>query len=145
MIKTVRLTSLLPDMPRVLSPKPRLRHGRRHTHLSLPNMYVFSFIMVFALLPHLHPLLTSTALIMYFSRESASVFADYLKSQFSVYQSKALRSRAKGYLSKLRRATCPRESRSCFCSLFSPDKISAAATNFFSFTATGQTKFPIPC
>ena len=40
-------------------------------------------------------------------RESASVYAAYLRSHFSVSQPKALRSRARGYLTELRRATCP--------------------------------------
>ena len=40
-------------------------------------------------------------------RESASVYAAYLRSHFSVSQPKALRSRARGYPSELRRATCP--------------------------------------
>ena len=38
-------------------------------------------------------------------RESASVYAAYLRSHFSVSQPKALRSRARGYLTELRRAT----------------------------------------
>ena len=40
-------------------------------------------------------------------RESASVFANYMRSHFSVSQSKALHRRATGYFSELRRATCP--------------------------------------
>ena len=47
-------------------------------------------------------------------RESASVYAAYLRSHFSVSQPKALRSRARGYLSELRRVTCPVESYSSF-------------------------------
>ena len=43
-------------------------------------------------------------------RESASVYAAYLRCHFSVSQPKALRSRARGYLSELRRATCSEES-----------------------------------
>ena len=39
-------------------------------------------------------------------RESALVYAAYLRSHFSVSQPKALRSRARGYLTELRRATC---------------------------------------
>ena len=49
-------------------------------------------------------------------RESASVYAAYLRSHFSVSQPKALRRRARGYLFELRRATCPMESHSSFCS-----------------------------
>ena len=41
-----------------------------------------------------------------FLRESASVYAAYLRSHFSVSQSKTLRSRARDYLSELLRATC---------------------------------------
>ena len=61
-------------------------------------------------------------------RKSASVFADYLKSHFSVSQTKALRSRARGYLCELCRATCPVESHSSFCSSFSPAEFLAVAT-----------------
>ena len=47
-------------------------------------------------------------------RESASVYAAYLRSHFSVSQPKALRSKARGYLTELRRATCSEESHSSF-------------------------------
>ena len=43
-------------------------------------------------------------------RESASVYASYLKSHFSVSQPKTLSSRARDYFSELRRATCLVES-----------------------------------
>ena len=78
-------------------------------------------------------------------RESASVYAAYLRSHFSVSQPKALRSRARGYLSELRRATCPVESHSSFCSPSLP-------LNFLRLPPTSpyplplaQTKLPIPC
>ena len=64
------------------------------------------------------------------SRELVSVFADYLKFPFSVSLPKALRSKARGYLFELRRATCAEESHSSFCQSFSPDKFQAAAINF---------------
>ena len=67
------------------------------------------------------------------------IFADYLSSHFSVSQPKALRSRR--YLSDLRRATCPDESHSSFCS---PDEFLVAAANLFSSTATGQDKIAYP-
>ena len=51
-------------------------------------------------------------------RESASVYAAYLRAHYSVSQPKALRSRARGYLTELRRATCPVESHSLFCSTY---------------------------
>ena len=77
-------------------------------------------------------------------RESVSVFADYLRSQFSVFQPKALRSRARGYFSELRQATCPEESHSSFCSPFSPAEFLAAASNLSSSTATGPDKVTYP-
>ena len=77
-------------------------------------------------------------------RESASVYAAYLISHFSVSQPKALRSRARGYLSELRRAACPVESHSSFCSPFSPAEFHAAASNLSSSTATGPDKVAYP-
>ena len=77
-------------------------------------------------------------------KESASVYASYLRSHFSVSQPKALRSRARGYLSELRRATCPVESHSSFCSPFSPTEFHAAASNLTSSTATGPDKVAYP-
>ena len=77
-------------------------------------------------------------------RESASVYAAYLRSHFSVSQPKALRSRARGYLTKLRRATCPVESHSSFFSPFSPAEFLAAASNLSSSTVTGPDKVAYP-
>ena len=77
-------------------------------------------------------------------RESASVYAAYLRSYFSVSQPKTLRSRANDYLSELRRATCPDESHSSFCSPFSLAEFLAAASNLSSFTATGPDKVVYP-
>ena len=77
-------------------------------------------------------------------RESASVYANYLRSHFSVSQPKALRSRARGYLTELRRATCLEESHSSFCSPFSPAEFLAAASNLTLSTATGPDKVAYP-
>ena len=77
-------------------------------------------------------------------RESASVYAAYLRSHFSVSQPKALRRRARGYLTELRRATCSVESHSSFCSPFSPAQFHAAASNLSSSTATGPDKVAYP-
>ena len=68
-----------------------------------------------------------------FSKKSTSVFANYLRSHFSVSHSKSLRSRARGYFSELRQSTCPEKSNSSFCSPFSPAKFLAAASNPSSF------------
>ena len=75
-----------------------------------------------------------------YRRELPLVYAAYLRSHFSVSEPKALRSRARGYLSELRRATCPVEPHSSFCSPSSPDKFLAAASNLSSSTATGPDK-----
>ena len=77
-------------------------------------------------------------------RESASVYAAYLRSHFSVSQPKALRSKARGYLTELHQATCPVESHSSFCSPFSPAEFVAAASNLSSSTATGPDKVAYP-
>ena len=77
-------------------------------------------------------------------RESASVYAAYLRSHFSVSQPKVLRSRARGYLSELRRATCSEESHSSFCFPFSSAEFLAAASNLSSSTATGPDKVAHP-
>ena len=77
-------------------------------------------------------------------RESASVYVAYLRSHFSVFQSKALRSRARGYLTELRRATCSVESHSSFCSHFSPAEFHAAASNLSPSTATGPDRVAYP-
>ena len=73
-------------------------------------------------------------------KESASVYAAYLRSHFSVSQPKALRSRARGYLSEVRRATCSEESHSSFCFPFSFAEFLAAGSNHSSSTATGPDK-----
>ena len=77
-------------------------------------------------------------------RELALVYAAFLRSHFSVSQPKALRSRARGYLSELRRATCPVESHSSFCSPFTLAKFLVAASNLSSSTATGPDKIAYP-
>ena len=77
-------------------------------------------------------------------RESATVYAAYLRSHISVSQQKALRSRARGFLSELRRATRPKGSHSSFCSPFSPAEFHAAASNLTLSTATGPDKVAYP-
>ena len=79
-------------------------------------------------------------------RKSASVYATYLRSHFSVSQPKVLRSKARGCLSELRLATCPEESHSSFYSPFSPAEFLAAASNLSSSssTATGPDKVSYP-
>ena len=80
-----------------------------------------------------------------FPGESALVYADYLRSHFSVSQPKALRSRARGYLTKLRQATCPVESHSSLCSLSFPLNFLLLPPTFSPPLPLAQTKLPIPC
>ena len=109
-----RLTSPLLDTPRQSS--PRLRHGRRLAllfHLNL-ILNLCTFFFAISLASSSSPNFPNCSS----PRESASVYAAYLRSHFSVSQPKALRSRARGYLSDLRRAMCFVESHSSFCSSF---------------------------
>ena len=114
-MKLARLTSPLLDVPRQSSPRPRLRHGRRLALLS-PKSNPKS---VHSLLRSIAGSPSSSSSSPNFPncsspRESASVYVAYLRSHFSVSQPKVLRSRARGYLSELRRATCSEESHSSF-------------------------------
>ena len=116
-MKIARLTSLLLDAPRQSLPKPRLRHGRRLALLFHLNLTLD----LYTLLRSIAGSSSSSPNFPNYSspRKSASVYAAYLRSYISVSQPKALRSRARGYLSELCRATCPEESHSSFCSLLS--------------------------
>ena len=118
-MKIARLRSMFHDVPRQ----------------SLPPFCRWHFFLIF----HLFHFPQS-----FLSRESASVFANYLRSHSSVSLLKTLRSRVRGYLSELRRVTCPEESHLFVCSPFSPAKFLAGATNFFFCTATGPDKVAYP-
>ena len=143
-MKIARLTSSLFDVLRLSS--PRRRHGRRLAllfHLNLNPKSVHSLLRSIAGSP------SSSSSSPNFPncsspRESTSVYAAYLRSHFSVSQPKALHSRARGYLSELRRATCPVESHSSFCSPFTLAEFLAAASNLSSSTATGSDKVAYP-
>ena len=82
------------------------------------------------------------------SRESALVYDAYLRSHFLIFHFHfshlALRSRARGYLTELRRATCSEECHSCFCSPFTLAEFLAAAFYLSSSTATGPDKVAYP-
>ena len=140
-VMIARLTSPLLDAPRQSS--PRRRHGRQTTCSSLSPKSVHSLLRSIAGSP------SSSSSSPNFPncsspRESASVYAAYLRSHFFVSQPKALRSRARGYLTELRRATCPVESHSSFCSPFTLAEFLAAASNLSSSTATGPDKVACP-
>ena len=122
-------TSLLPDTPCLSSPRLSTAADMLISHKSSPKS-LHSFLRSVA---------GSSSSSNYSGRESALVFANYLSSHFSVFQPKALHSKALSYLSELRRTTCPEESHS-FCSPFFPIEFFAAATNISSPTATGPDK-----
>ena len=144
-MKIARLTSPLLNAPRQSSPKPRLRHGRRlallsHLNLTL-NLYTLSFALSLA------PFSSSSSPNFpscSSKRESASVYAAYLRSHFSISQPKALRSRARGYLCEVRRATCLEESHLFVCSPLSFAEFLAAASNLSLSSATGPDKVAYP-
>ena len=131
-MKIARLTSLLLDAPRQSS--PRLRHGRRLALLFHPNQTQKLYTLFFAL--SLTLLISPTVLLP----EIGFGLRRLREISISVSQTKILRSRARGYLSELRRATCPVESHSPFCSLFSSTELLAATSSLSPFTDTGPDK-----
>ena len=143
-MKIARLTSPLLDAPR--QSLPSLRHGRQLAllfNLGLTqNLHTLFFALSLAHLPRFPP--TPNFPNCSSPRKSASVYAAYLRSHFSISRPKALRSRARSYLSELRRATCPVESLSSFCSPFTLAEFLAAASNLSSSTATGPDKVAYP-
>ena len=138
-MKIARITSPLLDAPRQSLPKPMLRHGRELALISRPNLTLNLCTLFFALsltvLPHLPPLLTSTTVPS--PRESASVYAAYLRSHFFVSQSKTLRSRARGYLSELRQTSALRRLTRLFALLSIP-------LNFLRLPLTFSRPLPLP-
>ena len=86
MMKIVRLRFPLSEAPRLSWVKSRLRHNRRHRHLSLLNdlKYVYSFFCSVA--GSSTSSLSSPNFPNCFSpRKSALVFTEYLISHFSVF------------------------------------------------------------
>ena len=116
-MKIVGLTSLLPDVLRLSSPRPRLRHGRRLALLPRPNLTLkqctLSFILLLALLP---PLLTFPTVPPARNQLQSSPITCHLI-----------------FLSP-----------SQFCSSFSPNEFLVAASNLSSSTATGPDKVAYP-
>ena len=92
-MKIARLTSSLLDAPRQSLPRPRLRHGRRlaflfHLGLTL-NLCTVFFALSLALLRSIAGSSSSSSSSPNFPncsspRKSASVYAAYLRSHFSV-------------------------------------------------------------
>ena len=146
MMKIARLTSPFLDAPRQSSPRPRLKHCRRLALLLHPNqtrkLYTLFPALSLAFLPCLPPLLTFPNSSS--TRKLASVYAAYMGYHFSVFQPKVLRSRARGYLSELRRATCLQEYHSSFYSPLSSTELLMAASNLSPSTAIGPDKVAYP-
>ena len=103
----IRLTSLLPNASSVIAKAEAWQATCSFLSPKFNPRSVYSF-------------LCSVAGSSSSPRELASVFANYLRPHFSVSQPKAFCSRAKGYLSELCQATCPRQSYLSFCCPFSP-------------------------
>ena len=77
-------------------------------------------------------------------KQSASTYACYLKSHFSVTMPKALRSRAKAYLNNLRHSSCPLDIHSSFCSPFSVTEFHTAIAALSSSTSSGPDRIAYP-
>ena len=67
-----------------------------------------------------------------------------LEVSFFCLSTKVLLSSARSFLSELRRALCPRESHSFFCSPLVPNQFCAAAADLSSSAATGLAKVGYP-
>ena len=142
-IKIIRLTSLLSDMARLSSPRPRLKAWKA----TCPSLFLKSNpkSVCFLLCSVAGSSSSSPNFPNCFPpRESASAFANYLRSHFCISQSKDLHSKAKGYLSELRRAMSPKESCSFFSYPLSPPKFLTTATNLSSSTSNGLDKVTYP-
>ena len=142
-MRIARLTSPLLDASGQSSPRPRLRLRQTTCSSLSPRSNPKS---VHSFFRSIAGSSSSSPNIPNFScpRESALVYAVYLRSHFSVSQSKALRSKARDHLFELRRATCPEESHSSFCSPFSSTEFLSAASNISPSTATGPDKVAYP-
>ena len=144
MIKVVWFTSLPIDITRFSSPTTKLRHDRKHAYLSLK----FVLKLVYSLLRSVAGSSLSFSFRSFpncsFSRELASVFADYLRSHFSARSQRPCVAEPEN-LSELGLAIFPEKSHSSFCSPFSPAKFLVAATNLSSSIATGPDKVAYPC
>ena len=139
-MKINKLTSQLSEMSRLSLTRPKLRHRWPHAIHSLLNLTLHLCILSFVAGSSFSSSFSPNFPNCSSPRELASVFADYLRSHFSVSQPKALHSRARGYLSKFHQARCPEESHTSVCSSFYPAEFLATATNLFSSFAIGPDK-----
>ena len=138
-IKIVRLTSPLPDVLRLSSPRPRLRHSRRHACLSLLNLILNQFFISFVLSPALLPSLLTSQLFL--SQKFGYGQRQLLEISLICFLVKGQKpSKARGCLSELQGVTSPQESHSSSWSHFSKAEFIVAATNLSSYIATGPDK-----
>ena len=140
-MKTPRLTSPLPNVLRLSSPRPRprLRYGRRLGLLS-PKINPKFLYSLFHSVAGSSSSSSSTLNFLNCSslRKSTSVFADYLRSQFSASQPNAVCvAEPQATFPSSAETTFPEES---FCSPFSPAEFLPDASNLSSSTATGPDK-----
>ena len=137
-MKIVTLTSPLPDVHRLSSPRPMLRHGRRLALLSRPNLCILFFVLSLALLP---PLLTSpTVSLPGYRLWSSPITCDL------TFLSPSQRPCVAEPETTFPSSAEPRalKSHSSFCYPFSPAEFLAAASNLFSSTATGPDEVAHP-
>ena len=111
----------------------------RHAHFSLPNQSILRSVAVSAFSSSSSPNFSKCFCL----RKTALVYANYLRSIFSVSQLKALGTRSRGYLSKLRRVLCWEESYSSLCSSLTSTEFLAALANFFP-PNLAQAELPTP-
>ena len=119
------------------APRPKLNHDRRLALLSPKSNSKSMCSLVCSIAGSSSSSSSCSDFPNSFSpREPILVFTNYLRSHFSVSQSKNLRSRARDYLSKLRRATRPEKSHPSFSSPFLPAKFLAGSSNLSLSAAT---------
>ena len=126
-------------MLRLSLPKPRLRQCKRHARLSFLNLikelvyYLLGSVAGSSTTSFSSPNVSNSSS----PRQSALVYTDYRRFQIAVSQPKALRNKARGYLSDLRLAVCHVESYSFFCFPFS------SALNFSRLPQTFPRPLPL--
>ena len=120
-----RLISLPLHSSCLLSPKPR-----QATCCFFPKLVCFPFVLPLALLSHLPLLLTFPTALLPRSRHRSTPISKIVL--FCLL--------TRGYLSELRRNTCPEEFHFPLCSTFSSTELLVAATNRSSSTATSLDK-----
>ena len=146
-MKIARLTSPLLEAPHQSSPRPRLRHGRRLALLFHPNLTLDP---VHSLLRSIAGSSSSSSSSSNFPncfspRESASVYAAYLRSHFSFFGQRPC-------IAEPEATSLSFAEPRALMSLIRPSALLSPSLNFFRLPPTFsgplplvQTKLPIPC